>query len=100
MTIVATTTKQLEADLNDVSRKLAEVSAEVERLRRALAAVEAERETGELLSPSRPLDAPHPSAVMEVTAEEYDALAADLEAESEPSDALRRTMSLHPLPKE
>jgi hypothetical protein len=54
----------------------------------------------ERLSPSRPLDAPHPSAVLEVTAEEYDALAADLEAPSAPSEALRRTMSLHPLPTE
>lgn len=54
----------------------------------------------EPLSPSVPLDAPHPSAVLEVTAEEYDALVADLEAPPEPSEALRRTMALHPLPTE
>lgn len=53
-----------------------------------------------LLSPSVPLDAPHPSAVLEVTAEEYDALVAALEAPPEPNEALRRTMSLHPLPRE
>ena len=79
MTIVATTAKQIETDLNEVSRKLADVTAEVERLRRELADVKA-APAGELLSPSRPLDAPHPSAVMEVTAEEYDALAAQLDA--------------------
>jgi len=54
----------------------------------------------ERLSPSRPLGAPHPNAVLEVTAEEYDALVADLEAPTEPSEALRRTMSLHQLPRE
>ena len=65
MTIVATTAKQIETDLNEVSRKLADVTAEVERLRRELADVKA-APAGELLSPSRPLDAPNPSAVMEV----------------------------------
>jgi hypothetical protein len=59
-----------------------------------------ERDDGKRWSPSRPLDEPHPSALLEVTAEEYDALVADLEAPSESSDALRRTMSLHPLPTE
>jgi hypothetical protein len=59
-----------------------------------------EPDDGERWSPSRPLDKPHPSAVLEVTAEEYDALMADLEAPSKPSDALRRTTSLHPLPTE
>jgi len=44
--------------------------------------------------------APHPNAVLEVTAEECDALVADLEAPTEPSEALRRTMSLHQLPRE
>ena len=72
MTIVATTAKQIETDLNEVSRKLADVTAEVERLRRELAEVKASPTERELLSPSRPLDAPHPSAVMEVTAEEYE----------------------------
>jgi hypothetical protein len=38
-------------------------------------------------SPSVPLDASHPNAVLEVTAEKYDALVADLEAPSEPSEA-------------
>ena len=59
-----------------------------------------EPDDGERWSPSRPLDEPYPSAVLEVTAEEYDALMADLEAPSKPSDALRRTTSLHPLPTE
>jgi hypothetical protein len=59
-----------------------------------------EPDDGEHWSPSRPLDKPHPSAVLEVTAEEYDALMADLEAPSKPNDALRRTTSLHPLPTE
>ncbi len=59
-----------------------------------------EGEAREHWSPCRPLDEPHPSALLEVTAEEYDALVADLEAPSEPSEALRRTMSLHPLPTE
>ena len=67
MTIVALTAKQIETDLNELSRKLADVTAAVERLRRELADVKA-APAGELLSPSRPLDAPHPSAVMEVTA--------------------------------
>lgn len=100
MTTVATAAKQIETDLNEVSRKLADLTAEVERLRRELADVKAAPTQQELLSPSRPLDAPHPSAVMEVTVEEYDALLADLEAPSEPSEALRRTMSLHPLPRD
>jgi hypothetical protein len=59
-----------------------------------------ESDARERLSPSRPLGAPHPDAVLEVTAEEYDALVADLDAPTEPSEALRRTMSLHQLPRE
>jgi hypothetical protein len=94
MTIVATTAKQIETDLNEVSRKLADVTAEVERLRRELAEVKA-APAGELLSPSRPLDAPHPSAVMEVTAEEYDALAAQLDEPSSPNERLKKTMAAY-----
>ena len=67
---------------------------------RAKAGKQPQSEDGERWSPSRPLEEPHPSAVLEVTAEEYDALVADLEAPSKPSDALRRTTSLHPLPTE
>ena len=94
MTIVATTAKQIETDLNEVSRKLADVTAEVERLRRELAEVKA-APAGELLSPSRPLDAPHPSAVMEVTAEEYDALVAQLDEPSSPNERLKKTMAAY-----
>lgn len=95
MTIVATTAKQIETDLNEVSRKLADVTAEVERLRRELAEVKAAPARRELLSPSRPLDAPHPSAVMEVTAEEYDALVAQLDEPPAPSEQLKRTMGAY-----
>jgi septal ring factor EnvC (AmiA/AmiB activator) len=41
MPVVAMTTKQLETELNEVSRKLAEVSGDVERLQRELAEVKA-----------------------------------------------------------
>jgi hypothetical protein len=100
MTVMSTTTRKLETDLNEVTRKLADVSAEVERLRQELAEVKAASGERELLSPSRPLDAPHPAAVMEVTAEEYDALIDRLEAPANPSEALRKTMAGHlPLPE-
>ena len=94
MTIVATTAKQIETDLNEVSRKLADVTAEVERLRRELAEVK-EAAGRELLSPSRPLDAPHPSAVMEVTAEEYDALVAQLDEPPAPNERLKKTIAAY-----
>lgn len=45
------------------------------------------------LSPSRPLDAPHPSATLVYTDEEYDAFVERLEAPPAPSDELRRTMA-------
>jgi hypothetical protein len=97
---VSTTTRRLEADLNAVTRKLADVSAEVERLRQELAEVKAASDERELLSPSRPLDAPHPAAVMEVTADECDALIDRLDAPANPSEALRKTMAGHlPLPE-
>jgi len=95
MTIVATTAKQIETDLNEVSRKLADVTAEVERLRRELADVKAAPAGRELLSPSRPLDAPHPSAVMEVTAEEYDALVAQLDEPPAPNERLQKTIAAY-----
>lgn len=64
-------------------------------------AMRAERKsTRDLLSPSVPLDAPHPSAVLEVTVEEYDALIKRLEEPPNPNERLRRTMSLHPVPEE
>ena len=94
MTIVATTAKQIETDLNDVSRKLTDVTAEVERLRRELAQVKAAAGR-ELLSPSRPLDAPHPSAVMEVTADEYDALVAQLDDPPAPNEQLKKTIAAY-----
>jgi hypothetical protein len=65
-----------------------------------LAEVRAGSGKRELQSPSRPLDAPRSSAVMEVSAEEYDALVIELVAPPEPSEALRRTMLLHRLPRE
>jgi len=100
MPVVAVTTKQLETELNEVSRKLAEVSGDVERLQRELAEVKAASGRRELRSPSRPLDAQHPSAVMEVTADEYDALIRDLESPAAPGEALRKTMAGHlPLPE-
>jgi len=95
MTTVATTAKQIETDLNEVSRKLAEVTAEVERLRRELAEVKEAAAGRDLLSPSRPLDAPHPSAVMEVTAEEYDALVAQLDEPPAPNERLKKTMAAY-----
>ena len=94
MTTVATTAKQIETDLNDVSRKLTDVTAEVERLRRELAQVKAAAGR-ELLSPSRPLDAPHPSAVMEVTAEEYVALVAQLDDPPAPNERLKQTLAAY-----
>lgn len=45
------------------------------------------------LSPSVPLDARHPSATLVYTDEEYDALAARLEADPAPNERLRRTMA-------
>jgi hypothetical protein len=93
MTIVATTAKQIETDLNEVSRKLVDVITEVERLRRELAELKAAPAQRKLLSPSRPLDAPHPSAVMEVSAEEYDALVARLDEPPAPDARLKKTMA-------
>lgn len=45
------------------------------------------------LSPSRPLDAPHPSATLVYTDEEYDAMVERLEQPPSPSEELRRTMA-------
>jgi hypothetical protein len=44
------------------------------------------------LSPSKPLDAPDPSAVITYSEEEYDALMKRLEAPPAPNERLRRTM--------
>jgi hypothetical protein len=49
----------------------------------------------ELLSPSRPLDAPRPSAVMEVTAEEYDALVVQLDDPPAPNERLKKTLAAY-----
>ena len=67
---------------------------------RAMKDQRGQSEAADRLSPSRPVTAPHSSAVLELSAEEYDAFVANLEGPSEPSEALRRTMSLHPLPRE
>ncbi len=45
------------------------------------------------ISPSAPLDAPHPSASIVYTDDEYDALVDRLEAEAAPGEQLRRTMA-------
>lgn len=45
------------------------------------------------VSPSRPLDAVHPSASIVYSDEEYDALTARLEAPPAPNEQLKRTMS-------
>ncbi len=45
------------------------------------------------VSPSRPLDAAHPSASIVYTDEAYDALTARLEAPPAPNEQLKRTMS-------
>ncbi|MCA1681116.1 MAG: DUF1778 domain-containing protein [Actinobacteria bacterium] len=45
------------------------------------------------ISPSAPLDAPHPSASIVYSDDEYDALTERLEAPPAPSERLRRTMS-------
>lgn len=45
------------------------------------------------VSPSRPLDAPHPSASIVYSDEEYDALTKRLDAPPAPTERLRRTMS-------
>lgn len=45
------------------------------------------------VTPSDPLDAPHPSASIVYDDDEYDALSARLEAESAPDERLRRTMA-------
>lgn len=99
MSVMATRTR-IELDLQEVSRRQAELACEIERLKQSVADVREASEERERLSPSVPLDAPHPSATLEVSAEEYDALARDLDAPSEPNERLRRTMSLHSLPKQ
>jgi hypothetical protein len=50
----------------------------------------------ERVSPSVPLDAPHPSASIVYTDEEYDALSERLEAPAAPNERLRQTMSSRP----
>lgn len=89
-------TERLELDVREVGRRLAELTEEVERLKEELREASAE---GETVSPSVPLDAPHPSAAITYSNEEYDALMERLDAPSAPSAVLRRTMSLRPLPE-
>jgi hypothetical protein len=48
------------------------------------------------VSPSDPLDAPYPSASIVYSDDEYDALAARLDAPSAPNERLRRTLSERP----
>jgi hypothetical protein len=94
------TTTEIESELREVSRRQTELAAEIERLKRELAEVREASEVSERLSPSVPLDAPDPSATLEVTAEEYDAFVKDLDAPPEPNERLRRTMSQHRFPRE
>ena len=48
------------------------------------------------VSPSTPLDEPHPSASIVYSDQEYDALAERLEAPPAPNERLRRTVSGRP----
>lgn len=50
------------------------------------------------VTPSQPLDAPHPSAAIVYSDAEYDAFDERLDAGSEPNEQLRRTMSRRPAP--
>jgi len=68
-----------DAGLPEVIEKVNELLAEV-----------AEKSS---ISPSNPLDEPHPSASIVYSDEEYDALSERLEAPPAPNDRLRRTMS-------
>ena len=52
------------------------------------------------VSPSVPLDAPHPSASLVLSDDAYDAFVERLDAPPAPDERLRRTMSLHRLPTE
>ncbi len=84
----------LELDVLDVNRRLSELAAKVDRLQKA---AEALRETSvatekATVSPSVPLDAPHPSASLVISDEAYDALVERLEAAPAPNERLRRTM--------
>ncbi len=99
MSLMATT-GEIEAELRELSRRQAELAAEVERLKETLGEAHDEPRAGEPVSPSVPLDAPHPSAKLVIPDDAYDALVERLEAPPNPNERLRRTMSLHPLPKE
>ncbi len=68
-----------DAGLAEVIEVVNELSEELEERRR--------------LSPSRPLDAPHPSATLVYTDEEYDSFVERLEQPPAPSEELRRTMA-------
>ena len=98
--MVMATTAEIESELREVSRRQTELAAEVERLKQDLAHVRAAQQESERLSPSVPLDAPHPSAALVISDEAYDALTERLDAPPAPNERLRRTISLHPLPKE
>jgi Protein of unknown function (DUF1778) len=94
------TTSEIETGLKEVARRQAELAAEIERLKQAVAEAREDPTERDGLSPSRPVDAPHPSAALVISDEAYDALIERLDAPPKPYERLRRTMSLHPLPKE
>jgi hypothetical protein len=53
----------------------------------------------ERLSPSVPLDAPHPTVEFVISDDVYDALIERLEVPPSPIERLRRTMAIHPCPQ-
>jgi hypothetical protein len=87
MTHMATTRPSIGVHLAD-DAELADVIKAVNELSATLA--------GRLSdSPSAPLDAPHPGAAIVYSDQEYDALAARLEAPPAPNERLRRTLTDH-----
>ena len=99
MTLMATTTGQIEARLREVARRNEEQSAAIEQLEKDLAELKTAA-TPERVSPSVPLDAPEPSATITYSAEAYDALMRRLDAPASPNDRLRKTMAGHLPPPE
>jgi uncharacterized protein (DUF1778 family) len=90
ISVVAT---RLELDVQEVSRRLSELAAEVERLQKAAEALRASAAAREeRVSPSVPLDAPAPSASLVVSDDAYDAFVERLEQPPAPNERLRRTM--------
>jgi uncharacterized protein (DUF1778 family) len=84
---------RLELDVQEVSRRLSELAAEVERLQKAAEALRASAAAREeRVSPSVPLDAPAPSASLVVSDDAYDAFVERLEQPPAPNERSRRTM--------